>query len=70
MTKKVLSSELSYFLWQNQIYNYAQLFKSNYSTIGFTNIFHATNLFHFPLKTLGKQRFSDIFREYRKRPMA
>ena len=34
------------------------------------NSFHATGLFLYPLKTSENQRFSDVFRGYRKRPMA
>ena len=34
------------------------------------NPFHATGLFLYPLKTSEKLWFSDIFRVYRKRPMA
>ena len=34
------------------------------------NPFHATGLFLYHLKTSENQRFSDIFWEYRKRPMA
>ena len=32
--------------------------------------FHATGLFIYPLKTSENQRFSDVFRGYRKRPVA
>ena len=34
------------------------------------NPFHATGLFLFPLKTSGNQRFSDVFRGYKKRSVA
>ena len=34
------------------------------------NPFHATGLFLYPLKTSKNLRFSDVFRGYRKRPMA
>ena len=34
------------------------------------NPFHANGLFRYSLKTSENQRFSDVFREYRKRPMA
>ena len=34
------------------------------------NRFHATGLFLYPLKTSENQRFSDVFRCYRKRPVA
>ena len=34
------------------------------------NPFHATNLFLYPLKTSENLRFSDVFRGYRKRPVA
>ena len=34
------------------------------------NLFRATGLFPYPLKTSGNQRFSDVFRGYRKRPVA
>ena len=33
------------------------------------NTFHATGLFLYPLKTSENQRFSDVSREYRKRPV-
>ena len=36
----------------------------------YINPFHATGLFRYPLKTSEKQRFSDVFRGYRKRPAA
>ena len=32
--------------------------------------FHVTSLFLYPLRTSQNQRFSNIFREYRKRPVA
>ena len=34
------------------------------------NPFHSTGLFLYPLKILKKQRFCDVFRGYRKRPVA
>ena len=34
------------------------------------NPFHTTGLFLYPLKTSGNQMFSDVFRGYRKRPVA
>ena len=34
------------------------------------NLFHATGLFRYPLKTWKNQRFSDVFRGYRMRPVA
>ena len=34
------------------------------------NPFQATGLFLYPLKTSGNQRFSDVFRGYKKRPVA
>ena len=34
------------------------------------NPFYATGLFLYPLKTSENQRFSDVFRGYRKRPVA
>ena len=34
------------------------------------NTFHATRLFQYPRKTSENQRFSDVFREYQKRPVA
>ena len=34
------------------------------------NPFHATGLFRYPLKTSENQSFSDVFRGYRKRPVA
>ena len=34
------------------------------------NLFRATGLFPYPLKTSGNQRFSDVFRGYRKRLVA
>ena len=34
------------------------------------NPFHATRLFRYPLKTSENQRFPDVFRGYRKRPVA
>ena len=34
------------------------------------NPFHATALFLYPLKTMENQRFSDVFREHRKKPAA
>ena len=36
--------------------------------LSYINPFHATGLFRYPLKTSEKQRFSDVFRGYRKRP--
>ena len=35
----------------------------------FINLFHATGLFLYLLKTSGNLWFSDVFRGYRKRPM-
>ena len=34
------------------------------------NAFHDTGLFLYPLKTSENQRFSDVFKRYRKRPIA
>ena len=34
------------------------------------NFFHTTDLFQYPLKASENQRFSDVFRVYRKRPVA
>ena len=34
------------------------------------NPFYATGFFRYPLKTTENQRFSDVFRGYRKRPVA
>ena len=34
------------------------------------NLFHATGIFLYPLKTSKNQRFFDIFRGYRKKPVA
>ena len=34
------------------------------------NLLHATSLFLYPLKTSENQMFSDVFRGYRKRPVA
>ena len=34
------------------------------------NSFHATGLFLYHLKTSGNHRFSDVFREYKKRSVA
>ena len=36
----------------------------------FLNPFHATGLFRYPLKISENLWFSDVFREYRKRPVA
>ena len=36
----------------------------------FINPFHATGLFRYPLKISQNQMFSDVFRGYRKRPVA
>ena len=33
------------------------------------NLFHITDVFPYPQKTSEKQRFSDVFREYRERPV-
>ena len=38
-------------------------------TVSSVNPFHATGLFRYPLKTSESQRFPDIFRGYRKRPV-
>ena len=38
-------------------------------TIERVNPFHATGLFLYPLKTSENQRFSDVFRGYRTRPV-
>ena len=35
----------------------------------FLNLFYATGLFLYPLKTSENQRFSDVFRGYRKKPV-
>ena len=46
-------------------------FQAILSAAGFLfNPFHATGLFLYPLKTSENQRFSDVFRGYRKRPVA
>ena len=34
------------------------------------NLFHTTDLFQYPLRTTENQIFSDVFRGYRKRPVA
>ena len=61
----------SYFLTLNLI-DYSE--PTEISKIGLfakiVNPFHATGLFRYPLKTSEKQRFSDVFRGYRKRPAA
>ena len=40
---------------------------TNFSCI---NLFHAIDLFQYPLRTSENQRFSDVLREYWKRPVA
>ena len=42
----------------------------NYKIVFVFTPFHATSLFLYPLKTSENERFSDVFREYRKRPVA
>ena len=43
--------------------------KKNYQET-FIKSFHATGLFRYPLKRSENQRFYDVFRVYRKRPMS
>ena len=46
-----------------------KIVQNNYSHFRI-NTFHATGLFWFPLKTSENQSFSDVFRGYRKKPVA
>ena len=44
--------------------------QGRYSGAQNVNSFHANGLFQYPLKTSENQRFSDVFKGYRKRPVA
>ena len=55
----------------NKHFSYLILIMFSHSSIRISfNPFHANGLFPYPLKKSENQRFSDVFRGYRKRPMA
>ena len=54
--------------WLNNIMSVYR--KSQKDFLTHINPFHATDLFLYPQKTLETYRFSDVFRGYRKRPVA
>ena len=65
---KIMCAFVILFSWV-WIVNITHKFFHNFSNDTFINLFHATGLFLYPLKTSENQRFLDIFRGYRKRPV-
>ena len=60
----LISAKPTDVVWMTSIVRFLQFFTTG------CNQFHTACLFVNPLKTLENQRFSDVFRGYRKRPVA
>ena len=60
----LISAKPTDVVWMTSIVRFLQFFTTG------CNQFHTACLFVYPLKTLENQRFSDVFRGYRKRPVA
>ena len=58
------------FTWSILKYFVPNYLKKDHKNLANIIPFHASGLFIYPLKTSGNQRFADIFREYRKVPVA
>ena len=58
---------ISNFPFNFNVFQCSLVFVLQYQNI---DLFYATGLFLYPLKTSENQRFSNVFRSYRKRPVA